>query len=69
MAAGCLCSSARAATQEPERGEKVTVLCPELFRIGQNVEGFDIFRIRLTVVKGNKPSIGSIAQLGHFLDG
>ena len=37
--------------QEPEKGEKVTVLCSELIRIRQNVEGFDIFRIILTVVK------------------
>ena len=37
--------------QEPEKGEKVTVLCSELFRIRQNVERFDIFRIILTVVK------------------
>ena len=38
--------------REPERGEKVTILCSGLFRIrqtfeGSTIEGFDIFRIRL----------------------
>ena len=38
---------------EQQGGGKVAVLCSEIFRIRQNLEGFDIFRIRLSVVKAS----------------